>query len=283
MLVVRNAVASVTNFSLTPIPFFLLMGEVLFHTGLAMKAIDAFDRAIRHMPARLSVIAVVAGTVFSAISGSTIGTTALLGSLLLPQMLSRGYHPTPGDGADHGDRCGRHADSPVGADGPARQPRRHFDLRPADCRRRARAAAVDHLRRLHHAARVAESRARSFGRRRGIPRLAALEAAGGERDAAGADLRAGGGRHVGRVGHAHRVGSARRGGHHRDLRALPKPEHQEPGKGIDRHRSDHLHHPVHHHRCHHLLPDPGVLGRDRRAGVAGTGRPASPRGRCWPP
>lgn len=93
MLVVRNAVASVTNFSLTPIPFFLLMGEVLFHTGLAMKAIDAFDRAIRRMPARLSVIAVVAGTVFSAISGSTIGTTALLGSLLLPQMLRRGYHP----------------------------------------------------------------------------------------------------------------------------------------------------------------------------------------------
>jgi len=93
MLVVRNAVASVTNFSLTPIPFFLLMGEVLFHTGLAMKAIDAFDRAIRSMPARLSVIAVVAGTVFSAISGSTIGTTALLGSLLLPQMLRRGYHP----------------------------------------------------------------------------------------------------------------------------------------------------------------------------------------------
>jgi tripartite ATP-independent transporter DctM subunit len=93
MQVVRNAVASVTNFSLTPIPFFLLMGEVLFHTGLAMKAIDAFDRAIHSVPARLSVIAVVAGTVFSAISGSTIGTTALLGSLLLPQMLKRGYQP----------------------------------------------------------------------------------------------------------------------------------------------------------------------------------------------
>ncbi|MGE0803709.1 MAG: TRAP transporter large permease subunit [Lautropia sp.] len=93
MLVVRNAVASVTNFSLTPIPFFLLMGEVLFHTGLAMKAIDAFDRAIKHMPARLSVVAVVAGTVFSAISGSTVATTALLGSLLLPQMLRRGYEP----------------------------------------------------------------------------------------------------------------------------------------------------------------------------------------------
>ena len=93
MQVVRNSVASVTNFSLTPIPFFILMGEVLFHTGLAMRAIDSFDKAIRRVPARLSVVAIVAGTVFSAISGSTIATTALLGSLLLPEMLKRGYHP----------------------------------------------------------------------------------------------------------------------------------------------------------------------------------------------
>ncbi|MFN0186423.1 MAG: TRAP transporter large permease subunit [Aquabacterium sp.] len=91
--VVRNSVASITNFSLTPIPFFVLMGEVLFHTGLAMKAIDSFDRAIPQVPGRLAVVAIVSGTVFSAISGSTIATTALLGSLLLPQMLARGYHP----------------------------------------------------------------------------------------------------------------------------------------------------------------------------------------------
>jgi tripartite ATP-independent transporter DctM subunit len=94
MQVVRNGVASITNFSLTPIPFFVLMGEVLFHTGVAMKAIDAFDNVIWRVPGRLSVIAVVAGTVFSAISGSTIATTALLGTLLLPEMLKRGYHPS---------------------------------------------------------------------------------------------------------------------------------------------------------------------------------------------
>lgn len=90
---VRNGVAAISSFSLTPIPFFILMGEVLFHTGVAMKAIDAIDRLIWRVPGRLSVVAVVAGTVFSAISGSTIATTALLGSLLLPQMLARGYHP----------------------------------------------------------------------------------------------------------------------------------------------------------------------------------------------
>jgi len=91
---VRNGVASIATFSLTPIPFFVLMGEVLFHTGVAMKAIDAIDRLIWRVPGRLSVVAVVAGTVFSAISGSTIATTALLGSLLLPDMLRRGYHPS---------------------------------------------------------------------------------------------------------------------------------------------------------------------------------------------
>lgn len=91
---VRNGVAAISTFSLTPIPFFVLMGEVLFHTGLALKAIDAIDRIVWRVPGRLAVVAVLAGTVFSAISGSTIATTALLGSLLLPEMLRRGYHPS---------------------------------------------------------------------------------------------------------------------------------------------------------------------------------------------
>lgn len=92
--VVRNGVGSITSFSLTPIPFFILMGELLLHSGVAMKAIDAFDNVIGKVPGRLAVVAVTAGTVFSAISGSTVATTALLGGLLLPQMLNRGYHPT---------------------------------------------------------------------------------------------------------------------------------------------------------------------------------------------
>ncbi len=91
---VRNAVQSVTSFALTPIPLFILMGEVLFHTGLAVRVIDGIERLIREVPGRLAVVAVVAGTVFSAISGSTIATTAMLGSLMLPLMLQRGYHPT---------------------------------------------------------------------------------------------------------------------------------------------------------------------------------------------
>src|SRR5512134_3089614 len=94
----RNGVQSVTSFALTPIPLFVLMGEVLFHTGLAVKVIDGIERLVRQLPGRLAVVAVVAGTVFSAISGSTIATTAMLGSLMVPVMLARGYHPTMATG-----------------------------------------------------------------------------------------------------------------------------------------------------------------------------------------
>jgi tripartite ATP-independent transporter DctM subunit len=98
MQLARNSVASVQSFALTPIPLFVLMGEVLFHTGIAVKVIDGVERLIRQVPGRLAVVAVVAGTIFSAISGSTIATTAMLGSLMLPMMLARGYHPTMATG-----------------------------------------------------------------------------------------------------------------------------------------------------------------------------------------
>ena len=94
----RNSVVSITSFSLTPIPLFILMGEVLFHTGIAVKVIDGVERMIAQVPGRLAVVAVVAGTIFSAISGSTIATTAMLGSLMVPVMLARGYHPTMATG-----------------------------------------------------------------------------------------------------------------------------------------------------------------------------------------
>src|SRR3990172_8627898 len=81
---IRNGVASIASFPLTPIPFFVLMGEVLFHTGVALKAIDAIDRVIWRVPGRLSVVAVVAGTGVSAVSGSTIPPPPPPGSPLLP-------------------------------------------------------------------------------------------------------------------------------------------------------------------------------------------------------
>lgn len=94
MQMVRNSTASLTNFSLVPIPLFLLMGEILFHTGLAHSAIHATNRLISRVPGRLSIVAVAGGTLFSTLSGSSIANTAMLGSTLLPDMLKRGYHPS---------------------------------------------------------------------------------------------------------------------------------------------------------------------------------------------
>ncbi len=90
----RNVVTAITNYNLAPIPLFILMGEILLHSGMAFKAIDAIERLITKIPGRMSVVAVVAGTVFSALSGSTIANTAMLGRSLMPEMLRRGYHPT---------------------------------------------------------------------------------------------------------------------------------------------------------------------------------------------
>ena len=42
--VTRNAVEAVVNFTLAPLLMFIVMGEVLFHSGLAVKCIDAIER-----------------------------------------------------------------------------------------------------------------------------------------------------------------------------------------------------------------------------------------------
>lgn len=91
---IRNAVDSIQSFALLPIPLFIFMGEIMFHTGVAARAIDAVDRLIARVPGRLSLVAIVGGTIFSSLSGSTIANTAMLGSTLLPEMYKRGYTPS---------------------------------------------------------------------------------------------------------------------------------------------------------------------------------------------
>jgi tripartite ATP-independent transporter DctM subunit len=92
MQLVRNAAESVQSFALLPIPLFIFMGEIMFHTGVAGRAIDAVDRLIARVPGRLSLVAIAGGTIFSSLSGSTIANTAMLSSTLLPEMYRRGYH-----------------------------------------------------------------------------------------------------------------------------------------------------------------------------------------------
>lgn len=90
---IANSTTSITNFSLVPVPLFLVMGELLFHTGLAMRVFDALDKCFGGIKGRLSYMTVVGGTVFATLSGSSMANTAMLGSTLMPDMVKRGYKP----------------------------------------------------------------------------------------------------------------------------------------------------------------------------------------------
>ena len=87
----NNAVPTVTTFNLMPVPMFLLMGEIFFFTGLAQRMFSAIDKLMGRIPGRLSFVTVAGGTAFATLSGSSMGSTALLGSLMVPEMQARGY------------------------------------------------------------------------------------------------------------------------------------------------------------------------------------------------
>ena len=87
----NNGWGALTKFALVPIPLFLLMGEIFFHTGLGGRMFTAIDRLLGKLPGRLSYVTVLGGTGFSTLSGSSMGSTALLGSLMVPEMTKRGY------------------------------------------------------------------------------------------------------------------------------------------------------------------------------------------------
>ena len=88
----RNGFGAMTNFSLVPIPMFLLMGELFYHTGLGQRMFNAIDKLFGNIPGRLAYVTVAGGTGFAALSGSSMGSTALLGSLMVPEMMKRGYN-----------------------------------------------------------------------------------------------------------------------------------------------------------------------------------------------
>lgn len=83
--------SSIAKFIIAPVPLFILMGTLLFHSGMAKRVIDVMDDWMGRMPGRLSVLTLVSGTVFATLSGSTIATSGTLGTLLIPEMQDRGY------------------------------------------------------------------------------------------------------------------------------------------------------------------------------------------------
>ncbi|SFE51765.1 TRAP transporter large permease [Alteribacillus iranensis] len=90
-LLIQSIQDSLTSFSLAPIPFFILMGEIMFHGGIASKLINTIDKWFGKLPGRLSMMSVGGGSLLSTLTGSSMGSIAILGSTLLPEMENKGY------------------------------------------------------------------------------------------------------------------------------------------------------------------------------------------------
>lgn len=89
--VIHSFSNSVTSFTILPLPLFILMGEVLWHSGAGKRSIEVLDKMLGRLPGKLSIISLIAGVIFAAVSGSNMANTALLGSVLAEPMAKRGY------------------------------------------------------------------------------------------------------------------------------------------------------------------------------------------------
>jgi tripartite ATP-independent transporter DctM subunit len=88
---VLSIMASLTKFSLLPLSMFILMGDVMYETGVAPFMIEAIDKWLGKIPGRLGLVAIGSGTLFAALTGSSMASVAMLGGTLVPEMEKRGY------------------------------------------------------------------------------------------------------------------------------------------------------------------------------------------------
>ena len=88
---ITSIYSSLNTFILLPVPLFVLMGEVMFHSGIAPVLIETLDKWIGRIPGRLSLLAVAVGTLFSTLTGTSLASVAMLGSSMVPEMEKRGY------------------------------------------------------------------------------------------------------------------------------------------------------------------------------------------------
>ncbi|MBL8665281.1 MAG: TRAP transporter large permease [Candidatus Odyssella sp.] len=90
-LLAVSAFASVVSFPLIALPLFILMGELLFQSGVVAIVLDSVGKWLVGLRGNLSLVAVTAGTLFGTMSGSAVSGVAVLGSTLAPEMRKRGY------------------------------------------------------------------------------------------------------------------------------------------------------------------------------------------------
>jgi len=87
-----NAIWNVFNsFTLSAIPLFILLGEILLHSGISQRAYSAFKPVFARVPGGLLHTNIAVCALFGAVSGSSLSTAAAVGSVAYPEMVKRGY------------------------------------------------------------------------------------------------------------------------------------------------------------------------------------------------
>ncbi len=81
------------NYILIAVPMFLLMGEVILRSGVSSHFYRGVVVLLGRLPGGLLHANIASCAVFSAVSGSSVATAATVGTVAIPEMLSRGYEP----------------------------------------------------------------------------------------------------------------------------------------------------------------------------------------------
>lgn len=79
------------SFTLSAVPMFILLGEILLRSGISERAYTAFTPVFAKVPGGLLHSNVAVCTLFGAVSGSSLSTAAAVGSVAYPEMSKRGY------------------------------------------------------------------------------------------------------------------------------------------------------------------------------------------------
>jgi tripartite ATP-independent transporter DctM subunit len=82
---------SSSSWTLTALPLFVWMGEILFRTRLSQDMFRGLAPWMQSLPGRLLHVNVVGCAIFAAVSGSSAATCATIGKMSLPELKSRGY------------------------------------------------------------------------------------------------------------------------------------------------------------------------------------------------
>lgn len=90
-LLANDFFESLSSYSMTAVPLFVLMGQIAFNAGIARNLYSATNKFLGHVPGGLAVATVVGATVFKAICGSVVATVATFASVAIPEMDRYGY------------------------------------------------------------------------------------------------------------------------------------------------------------------------------------------------